>query len=459
MNYIIRERKFYRRMLSLALPVTCQMLINVGINIMDTLMLSKLGEAQIAASSLAGQFINLFYIVCLGIGGGSAVMTAMYWGHRDMTSFKKVLTLMLRISLIIACGFTLATALSPRGIFRLYTDGEAIIREGLRYFKWMAYSFVFQAITAPLSAVLRTARKTLIPLIASLCAFFLNIFVNWVFIFGNLGAPRLEIEGSAIGTITSYAVQAIIVSIYVFVIDKDIRYRVRDLFRPCIDKLREFIKFAAPVILSDTLLGLGMNGISVIGGHIGESFVAASAITSVVQRLATVYGQGIYTAGSVIVGNTLGENDPERAQREAVSSFLVSAGMGVFASIVILLISGPFISFYDITDETRAIARQLMYATSINVVFHLTGGMLTKGVLRGGGDTRFLLVTDIIFLWLVSLPLAALAGLVWHLPAFWVYIFMKIEMAIKTIIGIFRLFSKKWIHIVRFEDDPQKQKA
>ena len=85
--------------------------------------------------------------------------------------------------------------------------------------------------------------------------------------------------------------------------------------------------------------------------------------------------------------------------------------------------------------------------------------MLTKGVLRGGGDTRFLLVTDIIFLWLVSLPLAALAGLVWHLPAFWVYIFMKIEMAIKTIIGIFRLLSKKWIHIVRFEDDPQKQKA
>ena len=180
-------------------------------------------------------------------------MTAMYWGHQDMTSFKKVLSLMLRLALIIACAFTAATVFFPRTIFRIYTGEEAIVREGLRYFKWMAWSFVFQAVTCPLSSVLRTARKTLVPLIASLAAFFLNIFVNWVFIFGNLGAPRLEIEGSAIGTLASYVLQAVIVSVYVFVIDKDIRYRVADLFRPCMDLLGEFVKFAAPVILSDKI--------------------------------------------------------------------------------------------------------------------------------------------------------------------------------------------------------------
>jgi Na+-driven multidrug efflux pump len=318
MDLIIRDKKFYRRMLALALPVTFQMLINVGINIMDTLMLSRLGEAQISASSLAGQFINLVLHRLSGHRRRRGGYDRHVLGTQDLTSFKKVLTLMLRIALVIACVFTLASAFFPRTIFRIYTGEEAIVCEGLRYFKWMAWSFVFQGITQPLSAVLRTEEDA-DPADRQSGGFFLNIFVNWVFIFGNLGAPRLEIEGSAIGPWPPMCSRQLSSALCAF-------HRqghpipgpgsVPALCRPPAGVLQ----IRSSRHPQRHTAGTGHER------HIGHrrphrrSFVTASAITAVVQRLATVYGQGIYTAGSVIVGNTLGEQDPERAQREGVSS-------------------------------------------------------------------------------------------------------------------------------------------
>lgn len=446
---IVRDKAFYKKIALLALPMIIQGLVNVGVTITDTLMVASLGEAQISASSLGGQFFGIGHVMCMGLGFGAAVMTAQYWGRNDMKSFRKVITLMLRVSILVALSFALVTLAFPSHIMSIYTNETAIINEGVKYFKYLAYAFIFQGLSLPLALVFRSTGKTVVPLVGSLIAFTVNIFANWVFIFGNLGAPRMEISGAALGTMISFACEAVFILVYVFCVDKTIRYRIKNLIEPCGDLLKEFGKFSVPVIISDTLLGLGSSGIAIVMGHIGASFVAANAIVAAITRLSTVAIQGMSNAGAVVVGNTLGSGDEGRAYKEGCTFFGLSILLGIVSSLIVLLIGHPMIGFYNITDETIAIAKQLIYAVSIQVIFSTAANMLTKGVLRGGGDTRFLMVADIIFLWVVSIPLGALAGLYFRLPPFWTYLCLYSEAFIKFFVGAKRLFGKKWIYMVK----------
>lgn len=146
-----------------------------------------------------------------------------------------------------------------------------------------------------------------------------------------------------------------------------------------------------------------------------------------------------------MTGHTLGKGEVERAQREGYTFMIFGTILGVAACGIILVLSGPIVGLYHITEETRAIAYQLMDAIAIIVIFQSMNSILTKGVLRGGGDTKFLMLADILFLWVASIPLGMLAGLVLHLPAFWIYFFMKIDQIIKCVWCVFRLQSGKWM--------------
>ena len=146
-----------------------------------------------------------------------------------------------------------------------------------------------------------------------------------------------------------------------------------------------------------------------------------------------------------MTGHTLGEGEVEKAQDQAWTFLSLGTIVGIVAGGIILIISRPVISLYDVEEVTKAIARQQMFAISFIVVFQSMNSILTKGVLRGGGDTVFLMAADILFLWVASIPLGALAGLYFHLDAFWIYFFLKIDQIIKAVWCVFRLNSRKWI--------------
>ena len=236
---------------------------------------------------------------------------------------------------------------------------------------------------------------------------------------------------------------------YFFVFDKRIGYRIKDLFMKCGDHVRVYITYAIPVMVSDTLLALGNSAVSIIMGHIGASFVAANSIISQTVRLSTVFNQGLSSASSVITGNTLGKGERDKAYHQGVTFLCLSILIGLAAAVIILLISPLLVESFNITQETKDIAYQLMASVSVMMVFQTVQSVLTKGVLRGGGDTRFLMLADILFLWLASIPLGYLCGLVWHLSPFWIYAALKIDWVIKSVWCIFRLRSKKWIRVVQ----------
>lgn len=436
-------------MFKIAIPISLQSMITVGINLMDTIMLSDMGDAQLSAASLAGQFINIFMICCMGIGMGASVLTSRFWGMKDMSSLKKAITIMLRFGFIFASVFTVATIFAPSLIMRIYTSDAEIIKYGVIYLKWMIPTYFCMGFSLICTIVLRSVGQVRIPLACSIIAFFVNVFSNWVFIFGHLGAPRMEIGGAALGTLIARVFELLFICGYFFFIDKRITYRLRNLFMRCRDMLGEYVRVSIPVLISDALLALGNNAVAMVMGRIGTAFVAANSVTMVVQQLSSVMTQGISNASGIITGHTMGEGDYKKAHRQGYTFLFMGALIGVVAALLILVLKGPIINYYTLSDEAREISYHLMDAILIIVIFQSMSSILTKGVLRAGGDTKFLMIGDILFLWIASVPLGALAGLVLHLPAFWIYTFLKIDQIIKCVWCYFRLRSGKWLKKIK----------
>ncbi len=452
-NLIVKDKGFYKRVAKISIPIALQGLITTGVNMMDTVMVGAVGETQLSAVSLANQFITIFHIFCMGIGMGASVLVSRYYGMEDNPSLKKTVTIMLRLVLIMATFFCVATILLPRPIMLIYTGESGIIDFGIRYLKYSVISYFFLGLSLTCTIVLRNVGQVKIPLYTSIAAFFVNVGANYIFIFGKLGVPRMEVAGAAVGTLIARVFEFVVICGYMFLCEKDIRYRIADLFRPVGKLWREYIRISIPVLISDGILALGNNSVAMVIGRLGESFVAANAVTAVAQQLSSVMIQGFSQAGSIITGYTLGEGNREKAQRQGYGFLGIGFIFGVVAAIIIMLISAPLIMIYDLSPETSRIARSLMWSISIIIVFQATNSIMTKGVLRGGGDTKMLMLADNIFLWVASIPLGILAGLVLHLPAFWIYFALKIDQVLKAFWCVIRLRSGKWIKKIRSENE------
>lgn len=287
-------------------------------------------------------------------------------------------------------------------------------------------------------------------LVVSIISFVVNIGANYAFIFGKFGAPRMEIAGAALGTLIARGAEFLVTFIYIFLIDKKLQLRPVHLLKsPSGQFYKNFFRLGAPVLLSDFLLGFGGNMISVVLGHMGSAVVAANAVCQVVDRLATVVTQGIANAAAVITGQTVGAREYDKAMVQGETFYLLSFVVGCIAALCVLFFGPLTFEVYNLEPETVVLARQIMGSYAVIALFGAVQSVMTKGVLRGGGDTRFLMKADILFLWIVSIPLGVLVGLVLHGPAWLTVICLRIDYMIKSFWCVGRLLSGKWIH--RFE--------
>lgn len=452
-SLFVRDKGFYKKVALIAIPIALQGLITNGVNVMDTVMVGMLGETALSAVSLANQFINIFHIFCMGIGMGASVLVARYYGMRDGSSLKKAVTIMLRICLSLAVLFCLATILFPEQIMKIYTVEADIIKIGARYLRYSVISYFLLGLSLTCTIVLRNVGQVKLPLYTSIIAFFVNVGANYVFIFGKLGAPALDVAGAAIGTLIARVFEFFIICGYLLIFDREMGYRLKDLFRPVGNLWKEYIRISIPVLISDGILALGNNSVAMVIGRLGESFVAANAVTAVTQQLSSVMTSGFSQAGAIVTGYTLGEGDRKKALDQGYAFLGIGFVFGLIAAGIILLISGPMIAFYNLSDATRAIAGELMLSISIIVVFQATNSIMTKGVLRGGGDTKMLMLADNIFMWVAALPLGIIAGLWLHLPPFWIYFALKSDQVLKAVWCVLRLRSGKWIKKIRSEKE------
>ena len=449
MNLISRDKKFYRQVAGIAVPIALQGFITTGVNMMDTLMIGIVGETQLSAVSLANQFISIYQILCMGIGMGASVLVARYYGMGDRDSLKKTVAIMVRLCVGMAALFCLVTAFFPEWIMGIYTVEDAIISNGVRYLEYSVITYFLLGLSLTSTIVLRNVQKVKLPLYTSIAAFFINVGANYVFIFGKFGFPEMGVAGAAVGTLIARVFEFGMICGYLFLRDQEIGVRISDVFQKVGNLWREYIRISIPVLLSDGILAIGNNSVAMVIGRLGESFVAANAVTAMTQQLSTTVIQGFSQAGAIVTGYTLGEGDKDKAREQGYAFLGIGILFGAIGAGIIMLIAEPMITAYNLSTQTQEIARELMRAISLIVLFQATNSIMTKGVLRGGGDTKILMVADNIFLWVASIPLGILAGLVLHLPAFWIYFFLKVDQVLKAVWCVIRLRSGKWIKKIK----------
>ncbi len=447
--FVGRDREFYRKTLVLMLPVILQQLISIGINFLDNLMIGSFGETSIAAAAFANQAYAFFQFICMGLGSGAVVMSSQFWGRGEKAPMRVTAAMSLRVTAAISAVFTLLGAVWPRLLLRIFTGDGAVIAAGEAYMRLIGVTFLLSGLSSTATYLMRSVGKVRVPLIGSAAAFFLNIFFNWVFIFGKLGAPRLELVGAAVGTVIARAFEFLFVFGYFAVKEDAFGFRLKHFLLPGGDLRRQYVKFSLPVLFSDTLLGLSLSLVGVIYGHISAEISAANSISGSLVRLITVINSGMSGASAIVIGNTIGEGDIPLARRQGNTYILLSFLFG-FAVIPILLgLTGPYMRLYTIQPETARIARTMLLITYCMLPLQMVAFVISKGILRGGGDTRFLLLADSSCVWFISLPLGALAGFVWHLSPGWVYFLLNVEFPLKGIVCFIRYCSGKWIKVIR----------
>lgn len=446
MNIQTNEKKeFYKKVFILVFPMALQNLINVGVTSADVLMLGKVGETVLSASSLAGQVQFIMTLIFFGLTSGASVLTAQYWGKRDIRTIEKVIGIALRFSCIVSILFTVAALAIPNIIMHIFSSEIDVIEEGIKYLRIVAFSYLFTAFTMIYLNIMRSVERVVISTIVYLISLILNIMLNAIFIFGLLGVPAMGIQGAALATLIARIVEFGIVFFYAKRINKEVVFRIKDIFVK--DKLlfKDFLVYSIPVMINELMWGAGVSMNTAIMGHLGSAVVAANSVTQVTRQLATVVSFGVANATAIVVGKAIGENKYKEADVYA-SRFVKLSIMTGFAGALVILIARPIaINHLSLTPLAQTYLSTMMIIMSYFSLAQSYNTTLVVGVFRAGGDTKFGLILDVTTMWGCSILIAALAAFVWKLPIVVVYMILMSDEIIKIPFTTIRYKSRKWL--------------
>lgn len=442
------DREFYSTLVRLAIPIALQNLIGLGMNLIDTVMLGSLGEKQISASALANQPYFIFTLFIFGLCSGACVLTAQYWGKKDIETISRIVAFAIRASVLCSIVFAALVLIVPEAVISIYTEDAEVIKYGAQFLRIIGFSYVISAISLTYLYLQRSVENVKLPLMINFTSFIVNAFLNWVLIYGKFGLPAMGIRGSATATLSARILELAMALIYAAKFDKVLKFKLSYFISTDKQLVRDFLHYSLPVVANETLWGVGISVESVIIGHISSQMVAANSIAGVVQRLGMVLIFGIANASAVIVGKQIGSDNQEKARLYARKLLTVGVVAGVVSSVLLLLIRDPMVGIYNVDPVTKGLACVMINVYAVVIVFQSFNTVNIVGILRGGGDTRFAMVIDLTTLWCIALPLGALSGLVFRLPVAVFFTLMLGDEPSKFLIGIWRFKTGKWLQNV-----------
>ena len=445
--------KFYRSVFALVIPMALQNLINVGVTAADVIMLGRVGEKALSGASLAGQVQYIMVLFLFGLTSGATVLTAQYWGKGDKKTIEKILGLGMKAAIIVTAIFTVAALMIPDLLMRIFTNDPAVISEGMKYLRIVAFSYVLMGITQVYLFIMRSVERVVVATVVYLVSLICNVILNAIFIFGLLGCPAMGIQGAALGTLAARFVELILVFGYARLFNKDIKFRFRYLMRT--DKLlvRDFLRYALPVVMNEVMWGLGTAANTAILGHMGSAAVAANSVAQVARQLATVVAFGLSSATAIYLGKTIGEKKFEHAKAYAHRFLLLSVVMGAIGGVIILVAAPVTAALLSLTPAAKSYLKFMFFVMSYFVIAQSFNTTMVVGTFRSGGDTRFGLIMDVATMWGCSILFGFLAAFVFHCGVPVVYIILMSDELIKVPITWIRYRSYKWLKDVTRELD------
>lgn len=442
----LHDRSFMATLTKIAVPIILQNLISSSLNMIDTIMIGRVGTLELAAVGVASQFFFFNLVFLVGICSGYCIFIAQSWGKRDRTTIKKYLGLTLIYSLIVGALFTLIGVTKAESIIALFNDDPQVIYLGGVYIRVLAASTICSAITYTYGYASRSIENAFLPMIASTVALVLNTLLNYILIFGKFGMPAMGVQGAALATLLARIVEAGIIFSYVYIKKMPLAARIRDFdLSPAF--FVQDLKTVLPVMLNELCWGLAVVVYTAAYGRISTDALASMQVAITVQNLFIVFGFGVSGATATMVGNNIGRGRIELAKTYAYRAIFLCVIIGFTLLVVVFACAPLFLDLYKL-DSPQVIhdAIILIRILAFTLPLKLVNMTIIMGVLRAGGDVVFSLLSESCTMWFVGVPLAFIGALVWHLPVYIVFALVALEEVVKLFCCVYRAFSNKWIH-------------
>ena len=450
-----RDRAFYGYLLRLTGPIALQNLITFSLGLIDTLMVSQLGNNEMAAVTAANVPVFLLISIVFGVQSGVGILISQYWGKKDLPSISRAIGVAAGLGVALALVIALALFLWPVQIMDLMSNKHHLSLLGAPYLRVIGFSYVFNMLSSIYVSAQRSVENASFGMKLFGMSTVLNTGMNYLLIFGKCGFPMLGVEGAAIATLLS-RVAEFAVCLFCALRSRVIPLDLKALFRPGWEMLRRFVKYASPVMANELFWGLGNSLLTVILGHmtISVEFLAANAVMGNLNRLFLVVCFGLGAATAVIVGKAIGEG---KSHQEVLDlshtllwvTILVGLALAAVALALVPLLFQPIVfPLFKLYDQTAQIATALAVTGFASIPLHAYSITAVTGVLRAGGDVFCSAALDISPQWLVALPLTAVIALVMDASCWWVAAAVQAESLLKCPLCWYRIRKGRWIHDV-----------
>lgn len=448
MSRMLHDKAFYRTFVILTLSLALQNLLTYSVNLADNIMLGRFSQDALSGASLCNQLQFFLQMLVQGVGEGVVVLGARYWGKKDLKPIPDIIGAGLRFGVSIAAVLFVLAVLFPTQIIRLMTNDPVIMEQAVQYLQIICFTYVIFALTNMLTASLRSIGIVKIGYIISASTLCINICLNYVLIYGHFGAPALGVRGAAIATLVSRTVELLIVIWFLKFREHTLRLNWRKLLFIDTSYIKDYIHVSLPMLVTQTMWGASSIIQTAILGNMENAamVVPANSISVLVFQILSVVGYGAASAAAIMTGRTLGEGHKERIDQTAFTFQIMFCIIGVFTGLIILLSRGPVLQIYNtLSPEAAELTRQFITVLAITSVGTCYQMAADCGILRAGGDTKFAMWNNIVFVWIICLPCAALSAFVFHFSPVVVFFCLKMEQLGKCPVIFLRVRSKKWI--------------
>ena len=440
----MKSNGFYSSLVAIAIPISLQALLQNFVNMLDTIMIGRLGSVEIAAVGLGNQIFFILNMILFGITSGGGVFIAQFWGKKDLAGIRKSLGLMTIIAFVVSFIFTIVCLLIPNQLIRLYSPDPQVIQVGGAYLRFVCLSYVPTAISFSITLALRSTERVKLPLVCTSISLFTNLIANYLLIF----VAGLGVKGAAIATVISRIIELVILATWSYSHKYEICGKLKELLGFNRYFIVKFLKIAFPVIINETFWGLGTSVYNAIFAHAGTNAFTAYSITGTISQLTWVFCMGFGNGIGVLIGKRIGEKKVDEARLYAKRSMWFMPLIGAAVGIFLLPLSKLLPIFFNVGPEIIKDATSILMILIFMYPFNSFCMNWIVGVCRAGGDTVFSAVAEIVVLWCVSIPLGYVAAFILNLPAPMIYLFFCSESVVKAIIGAIRVVSGKWLRDV-----------
>ena len=444
---MIKEKTFYKSFMILALSLALQNLLTYGVNMMDTLMLGRYSQNAMGGVSLCNQIQFLLQMLVVGAGEGAVVMGSQYWGRKKLEPIPHIIGVALRFGGALAVLLFILVFGWPNQILSLLSNDPAVIAEGAKYFSIIRYTYVIFTITNILVASLRSIGVVRIGYMISGSTLVINVCLNYLLIYGNLGFPEMGVRGAACATLIARCVELIIVIWFLKYRENVLNLNLRKLLHIDTSYVHDYMKVSLPVLINQALWGVAQMVQTGILGHLGGDVTAANAISVQVYQVLSVVCYGAASAAGIVVGRTIGEDNEKKLHPLVTTLQVLFISIGLCSGLAIFLLRGPILAAFGgtLTENAYRLSRQFMLVLAITTVGTSYQMACDNGIIRGGGDTAFSAKMNLVSMWCIIVPFSAMAAFWLKCPPVAVFFLLKWDQLYKAIpVGI-RLHSWKWV--------------